>query len=199
MSSELYLAKLEVQTALEAAKSYKRNFALSLWVHILDTEFPREDGTWFISYRLHPRIVSYRLVPQWRRWTHSPGVVATRCYLLVIIWPYTSYEFGKHRKFGDDAREAILLVMTLSPGADIGEHHITIAAVSEMAVEFWEWTGRENGRPDLKRLVVEDQDEERKISGPLHVVDDAEKVHKMLRHVRERAESMVDTDGIAWS
>lgn len=170
---------------------------VSLWGHILNIEFSREDG-WYFRYHVHlyPGVLPYRLLPQWRRWQHSPSVRANRCYLLVITWPHDSYEFGRHRKFGDDTREAILQVMTLSPNDEISDFHITIAVANELAVEFWVWTGRQYGRPDLKRLVVEDKDDGREISGPLHVVDDAEKVHRVLQHVKGRAESLVDTDGI---
>ncbi|KAK6522773.1 hypothetical protein TWF281_002209 [Arthrobotrys megalospora] len=189
-----YLANPQVQESIEKVQSQERRRVLSLWSDILSAEFPANDG-WFVGFT-NGGGLPYNVVHLRRQWDHSVNILAIRRYLLVFALPHDSYDFGRHRKFGDDAREAILQLMTLTYHDWISDFHITIAAASEFVVEFWEWTGRQFGRPDLKRLTIEDKVEGTDIFGPLHIIDDAEKVHRMIQYVKERAESNVDTDGI---
>ncbi|KAK6496769.1 hypothetical protein TWF481_001757 [Arthrobotrys musiformis] len=194
MATTSYLTDTRFQRIVGILESHEHSSILVLWYYLLRLHFPRNNG-WYRRHLLSG-IEHHHIHSQWRHWEPSPGVSANRCYIMALMCPHDSFDSGRHRKFGDDAREAILQVMTLSPDDEVSEGgHVTIAVASELVVEFWEWTGRQLGRPELRRVTVVDEDWGR-IVGPLHVVDDAEKVSRVMRYVRERAESLVDTDGI---
>ncbi|KAK6340256.1 hypothetical protein TWF730_002020 [Orbilia blumenaviensis] len=193
MASGLYLSAPLVQEAITQVQSYKRFLVGSLWNRILAHELPREEG-WFLALT-RPYNLPYWIIPmrhEQGRWRSRLGVPGNRDNILGITWAHDFYEFGRHRKFWDDAKEAILQVMTLYPHDEISDYHVTIAAASEFTVEFWEWTGRQLGRPVLRKLVVQDNIEGGEISGPLHIIDDAEKVHQMIKYAKERIESNGD-------
>ncbi|KAK6344828.1 hypothetical protein TWF718_006781 [Orbilia javanica] len=184
--SLFYLTSPAVRASIKKAQSNEWYPLTAIWRHILPCEFPDSDD-WFTEVDDSQYIRPYHLISRGRIWTIDEDTTGSRCYLIVLALPHRQYDFGKHRKFGDDAREAILQVMTLSPHDRHSYFHVIVAVVSELAVEFWQWTGTQYGRrPNLVRFVAEGEDDT-KISGPLHIVDDVEKVHQVLQYIRHAA------------
>ncbi|KAK6539355.1 hypothetical protein TWF694_009585 [Orbilia ellipsospora] len=199
MAPQFYLDNQRVAVALEKILNHEQESSIWLWQLIATAELPRSDG-WFFSY-MGFESQSIRVTHMARKWFQPTSdefqpIRYKRNYLVVIAWPHHLYEFGKHHRFEYDAREAILQVMTCGCHDTIGDFNLICAAVSELCVSFWEWSGRQFGMPSLTGLHVEDPETGENCNGALHIVNDAGKVHTVLQYIKHRAESLVDQDGI---
>ncbi|EPS37037.1 hypothetical protein H072_9385 [Dactylellina haptotyla CBS 200.50] len=200
MSSEFYLGNTRVRQSLNRVLTHELQSTVGLWNSILDAELPGGGGWFKYHNSFAGDAFDYMVTHSLRSWeqvNRYHSVRYKRHYFISVSWSHKDYQFGKHRKFDADAKEALLEVITCVCGDDITDIYTVCAAISELCVSFYEWTGRQNGPAKLRMLEVEDPLTGEKFYGnSLHLVDQAEKVHTILQVLKIRAESLIDTEGI---
>ncbi|KAF3925381.1 hypothetical protein ABW20_dc0110693 [Dactylellina cionopaga] len=182
MTSTFYLEDVDVNSIIELMQKnhtfHHWSIASVLWGFLTAAEFPREDG-WYTTFSSLNHLAC-GVTHLSRTFTRSSQ--PAEVYLAIVTWPHDYYDFGRHRKFEQDAKEAILRVVPCgSYDEEVSNQHLIFAAVCEFCVSFYEW----KGQPVLKKLPVRNSTTGETYSGPLHVVDDAEKVHRILQSVRD--------------